>query len=128
VFMARRDKGHKDKENIGRAAFVSNVHDILEEIQQGMYDRALAFQQSNSCDIDSEDAFRDFFKTPPGDPTPPHAGFAYAHFCGDEDVEKRINEELGVTVRCIPLEDGEPGTCIFTGKPSAKRVVWAKAY
>ncbi|MDP7519551.1 MAG: proline--tRNA ligase, partial [Phycisphaerales bacterium] len=81
VFMARRDKGHKDKENIGRAAFVSNVHDILEEIQQGMYDRALAFQQSNSCDIDSEDAFRDFFKTPPGDPTPPHAGFAYAHFC-----------------------------------------------
>jgi prolyl-tRNA synthetase len=128
VFMARRDKSHKDKENMGRAAFVSSVHDILEEIQQGMYDRALAFQQSNSCDIDSEGAFRDFFKAPPGDPTPPHAGFAYAHFCGDEDVEKRINEELGVTVRCIPLEDGEPGTCIFTGKPSAQRVVWAKAY
>jgi len=43
-------------------------------------------------------------------------------------VEQRINDELGVTVRCIPLTGGEPGTCIFTGKPSEKRVVWAKAY
>ena len=80
VFMARRDRGHKDKENIDRAIFVSSVHGILEDMQQGMYDRALAFQQANSCEIDSEDAFRTYFAAPEGDPTPPHAGFAWAHF------------------------------------------------
>ena len=128
IFMARRDRGHKDKENIDRATFVSSVHGILEDMQQGMYDRALAFQQANSCEIDSEDAFRTYFAAPAGEPTPPHAGFAWAHFCGDPEVENRINDEMGVTVRCIPFGDDDPGTCIFTGKPSPKRVVWAKSY
>jgi prolyl-tRNA synthetase len=50
------------------------------------------------------------------------------HFDGDPDLEAKIKDELGVTVRCIPLAPGQPGTCPFTGKPSAKRVVWAKAY
>jgi prolyl-tRNA synthetase len=50
------------------------------------------------------------------------------HFSGDIEVEQKVKDDLGVTVRCIPLGDGEPGTCPFTGKPSAKRVVWAKSY
>jgi prolyl-tRNA synthetase len=128
VFMARRDKAHKDKANIDRPAFIAGIHAILDEIQQGMYDRALSFQTAHTCDIDTEEDFRAYFTAPAGDPTPPHAGFGLAHFCGDADVEKRINEELGVSVRCVPFDDAEPGTCIFTGKPSEKRVVWAKAY
>ena len=128
VFMARRDKSPKEKESVQRPDFVSRVYDILEDIQQGLYDRAQAFRASHTVEIDSEDDFRAFFAAPSGEPTPPHAGFAWAHFCGDEAVEDRINDDLGVTVRCIPLAPGEPGTCIFTGKPSEKRVIWAKSY
>ena len=62
------------------------------------------------------------------DPTPIHGGFAMTHFNGDPKLEAQIKDDLGVTVRCIPLAPGEPGTCPFTGQPSAKRVVWAKAY
>jgi prolyl-tRNA synthetase len=84
--------------------------------------------------IDSEAEFRAFFTPPPAAsndpnaPTPIHAGFAMTHFDGDAALEAKIKDELGVTVRCIPLAPGEPGTCPFTGKPSAKRVVWAKSY
>jgi prolyl-tRNA synthetase len=50
------------------------------------------------------------------------------HFSGDVALEAKIKDDLGVTVRCIPLGDDEPGVCPFTGAPSAKRVVWAKSY
>ena len=63
-----------------------------------------------------------------GTPTPIHGGFALTHFSGDVELEQKIKDDLSVTVRCIPLEKSEPGTCPFTGKPSAQRVVWAKAY
>ena len=50
------------------------------------------------------------------------------HFCGDVELEKKIKQDLSVTVRCIPLDTTEPGICPFTGKPSRTRVVWAKSY
>ena len=81
--------------------------------------------------IDSRDEFYEFFTSPKvaeGQPTPIHAGFALTHFSGEVELEKQIKDDLSVTVRCIPLEHGEPGTCPFTGKPSSQRVVWAKAY
>ena len=84
--------------------------------------------------IDTKEAFYDYFTAPEpakaGDPTPIHAGFALTHFCGDVEVEDQVARDLSVTVRCIPLDDpgNGPGTCPFTGKPSAKRVVWAKSY
>ena len=81
--------------------------------------------------IDSKEEFYKFFTAPKvaeNAPTPIHGGFALTHFCGDGALEKRIKDELGVTVRCIPLEKSEPGTCPFTGQPSVQRVVWAKAY
>ena len=52
----------------------------------------------------------------------------YAHFNGDPALEAKIKDDLKVTVRCIPLAGGEPGTCPFTGQPSKQRVVWAKSY
>ena len=82
--------------------------------------------------IDSKDDFYAYFTPPaskdPNEPTPIHGGFALTHFGGDVEVEKKIKDDLGVTVRCIPLADGEPGVCPFSGKPSPKRVVWAKSY
>jgi Prolyl-tRNA synthetase, C-terminal len=63
------------------------------------------------------------------DSSPPvHGGFALAHFSGNVELERKVKDKLSVTVRCIPLAKSEPGTCPFTGKPSAQRVVWAKAY
>ena len=132
VFMARRDRTPKDKASVGRGELVATIATILQDIQDTLYARALAHRTANTRVIDSKDEFYAYFTAPatkdPNDPTPIHAGFAMTHFGGDVDVEKKIKDDLGVTVRCIPLADGEPGTCPFSGKPSAKRVVWAKSY
>ncbi|MCH2132421.1 MAG: proline--tRNA ligase [Phycisphaerales bacterium] len=128
LFTARRDRPAKDKESIPRATFLSEVTTMLDEIQQNLFDRALAFREEHTHEIDTESDFRDFFESPAGEPVPIHGGFALTHFNGDEAVEEKIKNEMGVTVRCIPMEDGTPGTCPFSGEPSDKRVVWAKSY
>ncbi len=132
VFMGRRDRAPKDKASIGRAELVASVTTILQDIQDTLLARATAHRAAHTQVIDSKEAFEAYFTAPAqkdaSAPTPIHGGFALAHFCGDPAVEKSIKDKLGVTVRCIPLADGEPGTCPFTGQPSKKRVVWAKAY
>jgi prolyl-tRNA synthetase len=132
VFMGRRDRAPKDKGGIKRTDLVATIGTILQEMQDGMLARARAFQEANTRVIDSKEEFYAWFTAPAaakeGGPTPIHGGFAMTHFSGDVEVEKKVKDDLGVTVRCIPLDDGEPGTCPFTGKPSAKRVVWAKSY
>jgi prolyl-tRNA synthetase len=132
VFMGRRDKGPKEKAGVARAEFVANVTTTLQEIQDALYQRALAFRTEHTKQIDTKEEFYAFFADPPkkhqSAPTPIHAGFALAHFNGDPALETKIKDDLKVTVRCIPLAPGEPGTCPFTGQPSAKRVVWAKSY
>ena len=101
----------------------------LDEIQQSLYDRALAYQQEHTRNIDSKDDFYAFFTPEKKDERILHGGFARSHFCGDREVEEQIAADLNVTLRCIPLEGQKnPGTCIFTGKPSPQRVVFAKAY
>ena len=58
-----------------------------------------------------------------------HGGFAMCHFSGEAEVEEQIKQDLQVTVRCIPSDgEAEAGTCPFSGKPSVRRVVFAKAY
>jgi hypothetical protein len=58
-----------------------------------------------------------------------HGGFALSHWSGDPDIEARLKADLSVSLRCIPFDDHDgPGVCPFSGKPSAKRVVWAKSY
>ncbi|MBC8201285.1 MAG: proline--tRNA ligase [Planctomycetes bacterium] len=122
VFMARRDKGHKEKCGVPRVEFIETVTDILDEMQQGLFDRALARREEATKIIDSKDDFYNHFD---GDGN----GFVYAHFCGDPAVEDEIKGDLKVTLRCIPLHGhNEEGTCIFTGKPSKQRVLWAKSY
>jgi prolyl-tRNA synthetase len=132
VFMGRRDKKPKDKQSIARGEFVANVAAMLQDIQDTLYNRALAFRTEHTRNIDSKEEFYAWFTSPkaknPNDPTPIHGGFAMTHFSGDPQLEAQIKDDLGVTVRCIPLAPGEPGTCPFTGHPSAQRVVWAKSY
>ncbi len=136
VFVGRRDQPHKDKRSIKREEFIATVSDVLQAMQDGLLSKALAFRAEHTRVINAKDKFIKFF-TPQaeaqGGPTPIHGGFALAHFCGDPELEESIKKEYGVTVRCIPdagqLEGThEPGKCIFTGKPSAVRHLFAKAY
>jgi prolyl-tRNA synthetase len=135
AFMGRRDKGPKEKGGIPRAELVAKIPEILQEIQDGLLARARAHRAEHTVDIDDEKEFYDFFtaeRDDPNAPPPLHGGFALTHFSGDVELEERIKNDLSVTVRCIPFEGPghtiEPGTCPFTGKPSAQRVVWAKSY
>jgi prolyl-tRNA synthetase len=132
LMVHRRHDG--SKEIIVRGQFVAMIAGTLQSIQDAMYQRAIAHRAANTRDIDAKDEFYAYFTPPaskskdPDAPTPIHGGFAMTHFSGDTELEAQIKKDLSVTVRCIPLAPGEPGTCPFTGKPSAKRVVWAKSY
>jgi len=122
VFMGRRDRGHKDKQSIDRTTFIETITTILDEMQQGMYARALARREAATTVINDKETFEAHFA---GKGT----GFVYSHFCGDPKVEEQINADFKVSLRCIPLHGhDEAGTCIFTGKPSPQRVLWAKSY
>jgi prolyl-tRNA synthetase len=131
VFMARRDQPPKQKGGVPRAEFVQKLPSILEEMHTGLFERAKAFRDQHTHQIDTKEDFYAFFTPARHDenaPPPIHGGFALTHFSGDVELEQKIKDELSVTVRCIPLEGGQPGTCPFTGKPSKQRVVWAKSY
>jgi prolyl-tRNA synthetase len=132
AFVGRRDRAPKDKASVPRGELVATIGKTLQEMQDALHARALALREQHTRIIDSKDEFYAWFAQPKtareNDPTPIHGGFAMTHFDGDPALEAKIKDDLGVTVRCVPLADGEPGTCPFTGKPSAKRVVWAKAY
>jgi prolyl-tRNA synthetase len=128
VAVSRRDQPVKDKEFIAVDEFVSRAAEILTSIQQNLYDRALKFRDDNTCKIDNKKDFYDFF-TPKSSAKPEiHGGFALAHWNGSREVEEQIKNDLKVTIRVIPFGDSESGSCIFTGQPSARRVVWAKSY
>ena len=126
VFLGRRDKSPKDKSGVPRAELVANVTKILDEMQTNLFERALAFRKEHTHDIDSLDDFRDFFKSK-GEKTI-DGGFAVSPWCEDEEVVK-ILKDMKVTTRCIPA-DQEPidSKCIFTGKPTTRKAVFAKAY
>jgi prolyl-tRNA synthetase len=122
VFMGRRDQGPKEKQGVPRSEFIETVTAILDDIQQRLFDRALARRENASNTIDDKEAFYSHFEDD-------GVGFVYSHFCGDPEVEKQVKTDLKVTLCNIPLEGhDEKGTCIFTGKPSKQRVLWAKSY
>jgi len=130
VFLGRRDRPARERESLPLAAFIEQVGAILDEIQKNLYERADAFRRRNTREIDSYDELREFF-TPENRQKPEiHGGFALCHWAGGAAEEELLKNELGVSIRCIPLDDeeGEQGTCILTGKPSPRRVVIAKAY
>lgn len=127
VSFLRRDT--MGKAEYSKAAFIDNAGAILEGIQKDLLERALMFRQENTKIIESKEEFYSFF-TPQNEDNPEiHGGFALAHFCLDPAIEEKIKEELKVTIRCVPLEEAEEdGKCIFTGKPSKRKVIFAKAY
>ncbi|MEE2686170.1 MAG: proline--tRNA ligase [Planctomycetota bacterium] len=126
VFLGRRDTG--ESAAMGRQELVEGIGTLLDEMQSGLFSRALELRESNSSKIDNLDDFNSFFTPPGGDTSEIHGGFAWSFFNEDPKTTEILNQ-LKVTVRCIPLDEAEKeGTCLFTGKPSSQLAVFAKAY
>ena len=96
------------------------VANLLEEIQQNIYNKALKHRESKTYTVDTWEEFKEKVE---------EGGFILAHWDGTTETELKIKEETKATIRCIPLDgDKTPGTCIYTGKPSTQRVIFAKNY
>lgn len=140
VFVGRRDHGHRDKKVIAEATFKEQITGILDEIQNTIFERAVQHLKSNIKRIDSLEEFEAFF-TAPGknknsqdDDQGIFGGFAYCHW-NLAAMGHSLLKKLKVSPRCIPLPNDrlgigfkEPGSCLFTGKPSEQRVIFARSY
>jgi prolyl-tRNA synthetase len=125
AFVGRRDVGRSGREGMTREDFLGRLPDMLQDIQDKLFERALAFREENTSEIDSKEEFYEFFSAAD---TGAQGGFAMVHWDGDVKWEEQVKNDLKVTVRCIPQGEGESGTCIFSGNPSPRRVVFALAY
>jgi prolyl-tRNA synthetase len=132
VCMGRRDLPPKQKSTLLLSDLCAQLPDILLDIQNNLYQRALAFRESHTKVFDDWESFKAFFTPKSTDHPEIHGGFAIAHWAGSAEDEAKLKAVLGVTPRCIPLDEGErktsKGRCIFTGKPAKHRVIFAKAY
>jgi prolyl-tRNA synthetase len=133
VFMARRDKPASEKAGVPRDQFVADVGKTLTEIQSNLFQRALDFRKANTRTIDKLDDFKAWFTPKKADSPEIHGGFALCHVSETPDAQKLLGD-MKVTIRCLPQTgslDGyepEPGKCLITGQPVARRAVLAKAY
>ena len=128
VFGARRDTGEKLPKGMTRDQFVAGVGELLGDIQNNLFERARAMREENTVRIDSLDEFKAYFTPKNAERPEIHAGFAWCHYVEDPKVEEAL-KELKVTIRCVPVDgNDEEGACIFTGQPSQRRAVFAKAY
>ncbi len=121
--VARRDFPGKEGKTVGvpMADVPTKIVALLKEIQKNLYDRAKKHRDENSFEVNSYDEFKKKIDEP--------GGFLWAHWDGTGETEKRIADETGATIRCIPFNrKKEPGKCMVTGNPSEGRVVFAKAY
>lgn len=118
VEVARRDT--LTKETVGLGNIASYVKNLLDEIQDNIYRKALDFRASQTFTADTYDEFKTKIE---------EGGFILAHWDGTPETEELIKDETKATIRCIPFDsDKTPGKCMVTGKPSAQRVVFAKSY
>lgn len=120
VSLSRRDKAYRDREKLSREQLINSAVEQLQALQQNLYQQALDYQQQHTHTVESKADFYQFFEQ--------GNGFVWAHWCGDAAIEQQIQQDLGVTIRCLPLEHDGPGVCIFSGKPSAQVAIFARAY
>jgi prolyl-tRNA synthetase len=119
VEVARRDT--KEKTSVSLDTITEYVENLLAEIQQNLFNRAKAYRDEHITKVDT---WADFEKV-----LEEKGGFISAHWDGTTETEKEIKEKTKATIRCLPLDgEIEPGVCILTGKPSARRVLFARAY
>ena len=118
IELARRDT--MTKETVSFDGIVETIQSLLKEIQDNIYQKALNFRLENTREVNTWEDFKEEIKK---------GGFLLCHWDGTPETEEKIKAETKATIRCIPLEgDKTPGTCIYTGKPSSQRVIFAIAY
>lgn len=120
--LARRDVPGKEGKTMGVPLDDAprRIDALLREIQKNLFDRAKACRDAHVRTANSYAEFQQMIDQP---------GFIWAHWDGTRETEDRIQEETKATIRCIPFDGPtEPGACMVTGKPSARRVVFARAY
>jgi prolyl-tRNA synthetase len=119
VVLARRDKpGREGKSFVEQAGLARTVAELLVDIQQSLYDRALAFREAHTRQVEDFDEFKAAVEQ----------GFASAHWCGGADCEAQIKERTKATIRCVPFAQADAGKCILCGAASQERVIFARAY
>jgi len=119
VEVARRDT--LEKEILQVADIGSKIEHLLEQIQKKLYHKALAFRENNTFSVDTWEEFKEVIEN--------KGGFILAHWDGTTETEEKIKEETKATIRAIPLDSKmEKGNCIYSGKPSKQRVIFARAY
>ncbi|WP_417266050.1 proline--tRNA ligase [Brumimicrobium sp.] len=117
--VARRDT--KEKNVVDWDGIENYIAELLESIQENLFNRAKDFRTANTTSVDTYEEFKKALEE--------KGGFISAHWDGTVETESKIKEETKATIRCIPLDaKEEEGKCILTGKPSTKRVLFAKAY
>jgi len=117
--VARRDL--LSKESVNADQLTSYIVELLDDIQKTIYQKALDYRSSHITEVNSYEEFKDVLET--------KGGFIAAHWDGTPESEAAIQEETKATIRCIPLDaKEEKGSCIYSGKPSKMRVLFAKAY
>ncbi len=117
--VARRDT--KEKQSMSLDGLAGNIKELLAQIQQNIYDKALAFRNENIREANSWDEFVKLLDE--------KAGFISAHWDGTGETEEKIKEQTKATIRCIPMNNKmENGNCVFSGNPSTQRVLFARAY
>tara|TARA_R110002050_G_scaffold1281_4_gene9270 strand:- start:20 stop:1495 length:1476 start_codon:yes stop_codon:yes gene_type:complete len=117
--VARRDTF--EKETVKAEEVIGKIEFLMEDIQNNIYKKAYDYRENHITEVNSYDEFKEILKN--------KAGFISAHWDGTPETEERIKNETKATIRCIPIDVKlEEGVCIVTGKPSSKRVLFAKAY
>ena len=118
VEIARRDTLEKTTITIDNIEdYITN---LLDEIQDNIFQKALNFRESRTVKVDTWEEFKEQIE---------NSMFVYAHWDGTPETEQKIKEETKATIRCIPLDDDfEDGKCIYSGQPSKRRVIFARAY
>ena len=121
IEIARRDLQTKEVKVLDET-LPEKLTAMLTEIQDSLYQKAKGFREANTHRVDTWEEFKEALeKDVPG--------FLYAHWDGTTETEEKIQEETKATIRCIPIDNPlEEGTCIYSGKPSSQRVMFAKAY
>jgi prolyl-tRNA synthetase len=119
IELARRDT--LTKEIVEMSNLVSKVDGLLKTIQEELFTKALNFRDSHITEVDDFETFKKVLET--------KTGFISAHWDGSEETELKIKELTKATIRCIPSDaKNEDGKCVYSGKPSSRRVLFAKAY
>ncbi len=119
VEVARRDT--LEKQTVSQDEVVDFVTALLEEIQENLFKKALSYRDEHTTEVTTFDEFKEALET--------KGGFVLAHWDGTIETEDKIKELTKATIRCIPNNaKEESGSCVYSGKPSSKRVLFAKAY